>query len=60
MFKRIVKFFADIKAEFKKVSWPSKQQNLRNTYIVIIFIIFMSIFLGILNIIYSQVVQLLF
>ena len=60
MFKRLKQFFVDIKAEFVKVTWPTKQQTLRNTYIVIIVIIFMSIFLGILNILFSQIIKFLF
>ena len=40
MFKRLKQFFIDIKAEFVKVSWPTKEQTFRNTYIVVIFVIY--------------------
>ena len=60
MFKRLRQFFVDIKAEFVKVSWPTKQQTLRNTYIVVVFVIMMSIFLGVLNVIFSRIIKFLF
>ena len=60
MFKRIKNFFSDIKAEMIKVTWPTKQQTYRNTYVVFIFILLMSIFLGILNVIFGQIVQFVF
>ncbi len=60
MFKRIKIFFSDIKAEMIKVTWPTKQQTYRNTYVVFIFILLMSIFLGILNVIFGQIVQFVF
>ena len=60
MFKRIKIFFSDIKAEMIKVAWPTKQQTYRNTYVVFIFILLMSIFLGILNVIFGQIVQFVF
>ncbi len=36
-FKKIARFFKDLKSEFKKVVWPTKKQTLQNTGVVLAF-----------------------
>ncbi len=43
------KFFRETKAELKKVSWPSKKQLIRNTLIILAFIIIVSVILSVLD-----------
>ena len=33
---RVVKYFKDLKSEFKKVVWPSKQKVINNTTVVVV------------------------
>ena len=33
---RILKYFKDLKSEFKKVVWPSKQKVINNTTVVVV------------------------
>jgi preprotein translocase subunit SecE len=33
---RVVKYFKDLKSEFKKVVWPSKQKVINNTAVVLV------------------------
>ncbi len=35
-FKRIAKYFTDVKSELKKVVWPSRKQVIKNTGIVLV------------------------
>lgn len=35
VFKRIGRFFRDLKSEFKKIVWPSKKTTLNNTGVVL-------------------------
>ncbi|NLP26898.1 MAG: preprotein translocase subunit SecE [Clostridiales bacterium] len=35
--KKFIKYFRDLKSEFKKVVWPSKKQVFNNTLIVLSF-----------------------
>lgn len=35
-FKRIAKYFRDVKSEMKKVVWPSKSQVVNNTIVVLV------------------------
>lgn len=45
-FKKIPKFFSEVKEEMKKVSWPTRQETIRGTLIVIGALIVTAIFLG--------------
>lgn len=35
-FKRIARFFKDVRSEWKKIVWPSKKQVLNNTLVVVV------------------------
>ena len=43
---RIVKWFKDLKTEFKKVVWPSKKKVINNTGVVLVTMIIASVFVG--------------
>jgi len=51
---KIRKFIAETIGELRKVSWPSRQEAIRLTEIVIIVIIVMAIILGGLDYIYTK------
>ncbi len=42
--KSIVKYFKDLKSEFKKVVWPSKKTVINNTFVVLITLVISGIF----------------
>ena len=41
----VVKYFRDLKGEFKKIVWPSKKQIINNTLVVIAAIILCGVFI---------------
>ncbi len=43
---KIVVFFSEVKSELSKVVWPSRQQTLRYTIVVIVFSLVIAIILG--------------
>lgn len=43
---RIVKWFKDLKSEFKKVVWPSRKKVFNNTLVVLIVMVIASVFVG--------------
>ena len=47
MFKAIRKFIADVKGEFKKVTWPTREQTIKQTGVVLVITAFTSILLGV-------------
>ncbi len=51
---KIQKFFQETVGELRKVSWPTRREAIRMTWIVIGVIIVMAIILGGLDFIYSK------
>jgi preprotein translocase subunit SecE len=51
----IVRYFKETRAELKKVSWPTRQEALNLTLIVVGFTIFMAALLGIIDYIFAWV-----
>ncbi len=52
-YKRFIVFLRDVKAEIKKVTWPSKNEVYSTTVVVIIATIFIGIYLYLLDIFFS-------
>ncbi len=51
---KIQRFYQETVSELKKVSWPTRREAIRLTWIVIMVIIIMAIVLGGLDFIYSK------
>jgi len=49
MVNRIVTYFKEAKEELKKVSWPTRQQTIKNTLIVIGVSAGVALFLGLVD-----------
>lgn len=56
---RVKKFFKDTKAELKKVTWPTKEQLIHNTGVIIVFIIIITIILSLLDVAFAQLFKVL-
>ena len=56
---RVKKFFRDTKAELKKVTWPTKEQLIHNTGVIIVFIIIITIILSLLDVAFAQLFKML-
>ena len=54
---RIVKYFREARAEMRKVTWPTRQEALHLTGIVLAVTVAMSILLWILDILFSGVMS---
>ena len=52
-----IAYLREVKAEMKKVMWPSWSQTVNNTLIVILFIAIVAIFLAIVDTIFGGVVK---
>lgn len=48
-FKRIGKFFRELKSELKKVVWPTKSQIINNTLIVLLCVLAVGIFVWVFD-----------
>ena len=57
MITRALEFLAEVKAEVKKVTWPSRREALGGTAVVLVVVLLMATFLGIIDAILSKIVQ---
>ena len=58
MFGKLSEFFTNVKAELKKVTWPSKKDTYASTMVVIILVVVCAIFLGGVDMILSRLIRL--
>ena len=57
MVARIREFVQEVLAEFRKVTWPSRQELINSTTIVIVVTVVLAFFLGGVDIALSKVVE---
>ena len=57
--QNVTKFFGQVKTEMKKVSWPSREELISSTIVVLVSTLFLSIFIGICDFIFSRVINVL-
>ena len=46
---KLQRFLKETKAELKKVTWPSKEQLLHNTGVILVFIVIFTVILSVLD-----------
>ncbi len=49
MFKKLKNFLAEVRTEFKKVTWPTREQTIKHTGVVLVIVAITGAFLGIVN-----------
>ena len=59
MFARAKKFIVDVRGEFKKVTWPTREQTIKQTGAVLVISGITAIFLGAVDVGLNNVVQLI-
>ena len=57
MFSKAIGFLAEVRAEVKKVTWPSRREAIGGTAVVVFVVLVMAMFLGIVDAILSKAVQ---
>lgn len=57
MFEKIKEFLREVKVEIKKVVYPTREELIGSTWVVIITVIVVSLFLGIVDLGLSKVVS---
>ncbi len=53
------RYFREVRSEMSKVVWPSREQATNLTVIVLVVMVAMGVFLGLLDLIFGEFVQLL-
>jgi preprotein translocase subunit SecE len=54
---RIREFVQDVLAEFRKVTWPSRQELVNSTVVVIVVTVVLAAFLGAIDIVLARAVE---
>ena len=57
MFEKIVRFLKETRAEMRKVTWPTRDELIGSTKIVIIATIVVTIFIGIVDQILTLIIR---
>ncbi|QTA78830.1 Protein translocase subunit [Desulfonema limicola] len=58
--EKTLQYLREVKAELKKVTWPSRQQTAGSTVVVIVIVMIISVFLGIADMSLSGLIRLVF
>jgi preprotein translocase SecE subunit len=57
MFSKAIGFLNEVRAEVKKVTWPSRKEAMGGTAVVVFVVLVMALFLGVVDAILSKAVQ---
>lgn len=55
--QKIIQFFKEAHIELKKVAWPSKEQTIHYTVLVVLISVSLAIILGLLDIIFGEFIS---
>jgi preprotein translocase subunit SecE len=59
LYSRLKNYLADVVAEMKKVSWVRRKELVTTTVVVIAFSTVLAVFIGLCDLIFSQLLQLI-
>ncbi|MFQ5451888.1 MAG: preprotein translocase subunit SecE [Nitrospinaceae bacterium] len=57
MISKALSFLSEVKAEVKKVTWPSRKEAVGGTTVVLIVVFLVAIFLGIVDTLLSKLIR---
>ena len=57
MFGKAIEFLTGVRAEVKRVTWPSRRETLGGTGVVLFVVFLFSIFLGIVDTILGKIIE---
>jgi preprotein translocase subunit SecE len=60
MFGKFVKFLKEVKAELKKVTWPTRQELIGSTIVTVVVTLIVSVFIGIVDRLISLATKFIF
>lgn len=55
--KGVKGFFNEVKAELKKVTWPTKSQLINNTIVILVFIAVVTVLLAVLDVAFAKLFE---
>jgi len=55
MFNKVIQYFKEIRVELGKVTWPSKNELIGSTIVVVVVSLILSVFTGIVDFVLSKI-----
>ena len=59
MITKAIQFLSEVKSEVNKVTWPSKKEAMGGTAVVLVVVFVMAVFLGLVDLLLSKIVEVL-
>lgn len=56
MFEKINNFFREVKVELKKVVFPSREEVIGSTKVVVVLVLIIAVFLGMIDLVLSKLI----
>lgn len=56
---KFVKFISQVKVEMKKVAWPSRQELINSTIVVLVSVLVMALYIGVCDLFLSRAINVL-
>ncbi len=53
------KFLRDVRMEMAKVTWPTRKDLIQSTLVVIVAVVISGVFIGVLDLVFSRLIDLL-
>ena len=53
----VKRYFLEVYMEAKRVTWPSKKDALKGTYVVVITVLVAALFLGLVDVTFAWIIQ---
>ena len=57
MVSKAIQFLSEVKGEVKKVTWPSKKEAMGGTAVVLVVVLIMAVFLGVVDLLLSKIIE---
>ena len=57
MVAKAIQFLLEVRGEVKKVTWPSKKEAIGGTAVVVVVVLIMAVFLGLVDVLLSKIVE---
>ena len=57
MITKAIQFLSEVKNEVNKVTWPSKKEAIGGTAVVLVVVFLMALFLGLVDLLLSKIVE---
>ena len=57
MQNKVTTFLGEVKSEFKKVSWPTRDELFASTTVILIGVAILAVFIGICDLVFSRMIN---